>query len=171
MNDLCVRRVLAHETEAAFAVLKRVAAWLEQKGRRQRIAKTTLETYMAWQKSAVNYVVLDGVAIAGIFSLPREPLDAWPSVESAEPVAWLRTLATDPAHQGKGVGAFAVRSALQIVGSPEPLYADCVSDFLPGYYEALGFETLARQTRSYPGEEQPFDMTLLRHPNVEPSSG
>ena len=63
-----------------------------------------------------------------------------------------------------------MKSALQIVGPPEPLYADCVSDFLPGYYESLGFETLARQTRYYLGEQQPFDITLLRHPNVEPSS-
>ena len=170
MNGLSVRRVLAHETEAAFGVLKRVAVWLEQQERRQRIAKTTLDTYTAWQKKDVNYAVLDGVAIAGVFSLPREPLDEWPGVESQETVAWLRALATDPAHQRKGVGAFAVRSALGIVSPPEPLYVDCVSGFLPGYYESLGFNTIARQTRYYLGEEQPFDITLLRHPNVEPGS-
>ena len=167
MSNLSVRRVLDEETEAAFSVLVRVAAWLEHKGRRQRISKTTLETYMMWQKRGANYAVLDDGLILGVFSLPREPLYEWPKVAIKEPVAWLRALATDPDHHRKGIGTFAVAKALQTVGPPEPLYLDCVSDFLPSYYESLGFETVACQTRTYPEEEHPLDMTLLRHRNVE----
>jgi GNAT superfamily N-acetyltransferase len=170
MNGLRIRRVVGHETEATFDVLKKVAVWLEQKGRRQRIAKTTFDTYMMWQEDDANYVVLDRVEIVGVFSLPRERLNDWPMADIEEPVVWLRALATDPAHQKKGVGAFAVKEALKLVASPEPLYLDCVSDFLPGYYESLGFETIASQARRYAGEDQPFDITLLRHPNASPSS-
>ncbi len=167
MNNLCVRPVLDEEAEAAFGVLARVAAWLKLKGRRQRIVNTTLGTYMTWQNDGANHAVLDDGQIVGIFSLPREPLDEWPMIAIEEPVAWLRALAIDPTHHRKGIGALAVTTALQIVGSPEPLYLDCVSDFLPSYYKSLGFETIACQTRRYPGEENPLDMTLLRHRNVE----
>ncbi len=170
MNGLRVRLVVRRETEATFSVLKRVAAWLEQKGRRQRISKTILDTYMMWQEDDANYVVLDGVEIAGVFSIPRERLDEWPMVDIEEPVVWLRALATDPAHQKKGVGAFAVKEALKLVASPEQLYLDCVSGFLPGYYKSLGFETVACQTRRYAGEDQPFDITLLRHLNAGSNS-
>lgn len=168
MNRLSVRLVIRREAEAAFSVIKRVAVWLAQKDRRQRIANTDFDTYMRWQDDKVNYVVLDGKEIAGVFSLPRERFDEWSMVDVKEPVVWLRALATDPAHQKKGVGAFAVNEALNLIASPEPLYLDCVSDFLPGYYESLGFETIARQTRRYPGEDQPFDITLMRHLNSEP---
>lgn len=170
MNSFSVRPVVKHEAELAFRVIKRVAIWLEQKNRRQRIAKTSFDTYLRWQQDNVNYMVLDGRKIAGVFSLPCEHLDEWPMVDIKEPVVWLRALATDPDHQKKGVGAFAIAEALKLIGSPEPLYLDCVSDFLPGYYGSFGFETIASQTRRYSDEDQPFDITLMKHMNCEPNS-
>ena len=170
MNGFSVRLVVKREAEAAFSVIQRVAVWLEEKGRRQRIANTGFDTYMKWQEDNANYVVLDDTEIAGVFSLPREGLDDWPMVDIKEPVVWLRALATDPTHRKKGVGAFAVKEALKLIGSTEPLYLDCVSDFLPSYYGSLGFETIERQTKQYPGEDQPFDITLMRHLNTEPNS-
>lgn len=169
MNELRVRLVDGSEIPAAFSVLKKVAASLEKKGRRQRIAKTTLDTYMMWQENDSNYVVLDRAEILGVFTLARQRLDEWPMIDIEEPVVWLRALATDPAHQKKGVGAFAVKKALELV-SPEPLYLDCVSGFLPGYYQSLGFETITSQTRRYEGEYHPFDITLLRHLNAAPKT-
>jgi len=163
--SLRVRCVLDHEAEAAFAVLKRVSVWLEQLGRRQRIAKTTFDTYMLWQNSGVNYVVVDDLEIAGIFSLPYEPLTEWrTTLDIEEPVAWLRALATDPAHRRKGIGALAVSHALE-VRSPAAIYLDCVSGFLPSYYGSLGFEVIGTQTRQYPDEDHIYDITLMKNPN------
>jgi GNAT superfamily N-acetyltransferase len=166
MTSLQIRQVSDAETEISFAVLKRVAHWLETMGRRQRIAKTKFETYMKWQENGANYAVFHKSELAGIFSLPWEPLDEWPSFDTGRPVAWLRALATDPAHQGKGVGVFAVQQALSLADSSKPLFLDCVSGFLPNYYGQLGFETVATQTRQYPDEPHCYDITLMKHAQI-----
>lgn len=163
--SLRVRKVIEHETESTFRVLKRVAAWLEEQGRRQRIAKTQFTTYRMWQKKGVNYVVLDEDQIAGVFSLPCEPPREWSAMNIKNPVIWLRSLATDPAHRGKGVGAFAVNYAIESV-SPAPLYLDCVSGFLPTYYTSLGFKIVASQVHTYPDEPHAYDITLMKYCNA-----
>lgn len=162
-----IRRVNSAEVDEAVQILHRVREWLEQHGRRQRIAHTTLEVYLQWQAHEANYAVFEGADLVGIFSLPSESLTEWPSVRVPQPVTWLRALATDPAHRGKGIGAFAVKSALRIAGPSNPVYLDCVSDFLPGYYTSLGFEPVTQQIRRYPSDDEPFDITLMKHPNQD----
>jgi len=166
MNKMMVDIVRSNQVDEAFGVLRRVAKWLKEKGRRQRISKTSFATYQKWQEEGVNYLVLEGKQIAGVFSLPREPFAEWPTLGIPGSVVWLRSLATDPAHRHKGVGACAIRSALQTVGPKNILYLDCVSDFLPDYYQSHGFEVVAEQSRSYPDEDSPIDITLLKHSNA-----
>lgn len=163
MNQLVVQQVCDDDLDSAFSVLTRVADWLEQMGRRQRISNTTWQTYQSWQRCGVNFAVLDANEIAGIFSLPREKMIVWPMLGITQPVVWLRALATDPSFRGQGIGEFAIQSAVELNPHDEPLYLDCVSGFLPTYYRRHGFKTIAQQTRSYPNDPVPFDITLMRY--------
>ena len=153
-----VRRTTDGEFSDAFAVLQSVAQWLRAKGRRQRISATTLETYSKWQEAGQNYAVIEGQTIVGVFTLCHEVLTDWPDVAPPHAVPFLRALATHPDHRGKGVGALALESAGELSGS-EPLYLDCVSDFLPTYYSLHGFEPVQRQQRTYPDGD--YDITLM----------
>ncbi|MHC4992940.1 MAG: GNAT family N-acetyltransferase [Planctomycetota bacterium] len=159
--ELRIEPVHDDEVDTAFAVLHDVAAWLESRGRRQRISSTSLETYRRWQAEGGNYAVRAGDDWAGIFSVVHEPLRDWPLIPVDGEVPWLRALATHPDHRGRGVGAFAVAAALAMVPVGKMLWLDCVSDFLPDYYAGLGFETVARQVRDYPGDGA-YDITLMR---------
>lgn len=154
-----VQPTTTHQFEEAFGVLQSVAKWLQAKGRRQRISATTVKTYATWQAAGLNYVVLDAGAIVGVFTLCHEVLIDWPGVAPTHPVPFLRALATHPDHGGKGVGAMAIESALELAGS-EPLYLDCVSDFLPSFYSQHGFKPIQRQVRTYPDGD--YDITLMK---------
>jgi GNAT superfamily N-acetyltransferase len=149
------------EVESGYAVLRTVAAWLDSIGRRQRIARTTFETYRRWQAAKGNHAVRVGDSIACVFTVVREPLADWPDAGITGDVWWLRALATHPEHRGRGHGAAAVVAARELVPDHEALYLDCVSDFLPEYYAALGFEHVARQVRTFP-EDGDLDITLMR---------
>ena len=153
-----VRQTTDREFKNAFAVLQSVAQWLKAKGRRQRISATTLETYSKWQEAGRNYAVIEGQTIVGVFTLCHEVLSDWPDVAPPHAVPFLRALATQPDHRGKGVGALALESADELSGS-EPLYLDCVSDFLPTYYSQHGFEPVQRQQRTY--SDGDYDITLM----------
>lgn len=164
MSGFDFRRVRDDDVESAFLVLQRVAVWLQGKGRRQRIANTTMDTYRSWQETGSNYVVVDGDRSVGVFSVSQEISTDWPEQMGDRRANWLRALATDPDHRGRNIGAFAIKSALSLdVGNP--LYLDCVSDFLPGYYESHGFRTIATQSRTFGDETLPMDITLLVHRN------
>ncbi len=159
MSQLQFEPVSNDETADAFGVLQAVARWLEQQGRRQRIANTRYETYLQWQAQSGNYRVTRAGKTVGIFSLVYEPLLDWTDVEVDEPVYWLRALCTHPDYRGLNVGGFAIEASLSLVDSNAPLYLDCVSGFLPSYYEKHGFESVATQ------EKDGYQITLLRHQN------
>lgn len=164
MSRWQVRKVDDRELHSAFSVLERVGDWLSKQGRRQRISKTKFSTYQDWQKEDVNFAVFDGAEIAGIFSLPKRGMHDWPDQENGSPVNWLRALATDPSYRGKGVGELAIRCSLKLIAN-DPLYLDCVSDFLPDYYQRHGFRIVAQQRKTFVDETDPLDITLLMHPN------
>ena len=145
----------------SFSVLARVVDHLMATGRRQRISKTGFDTYSQWQSERANYVVQDAGQIVGLVTLRQEFLEEWPEVHSLGRVPMIRALATDPAHRGKGIGAFALREAMKRCGQHEPIYLDCVSDFLPTYYASFGFTPVAQQWRDYP-DDAPYHITLMR---------
>ena len=144
------------QVEQAFGVLAATAQWLKSRGRKQRISETTLETYQSWQRDSANYAVWQADQIVGVFSLPFEDFLDWTEFDKS--ALWLRALATHPDFRGQAVGEFAVRSACQLAEG-KPIYLDCVSDFLPGYYQNLGFQIVGRQIKKYPDGE--YDITLM----------
>lgn len=147
--------------EEAFAVLRAVGDWLDSQGRRQRISNTTLETYRQWQSENANYIVTENESIIGLATIRLETLEDWPQFAQLGQVLMLRGLATHLDHRGTGVGAFAVRQSIKSCDQDADVYLDCVSDFLPEYYAQLGFVSIARQQRDYPGSD-PYDITLMR---------
>jgi predicted N-acetyltransferase YhbS len=150
------------QVEAAFAVLQRVGRWNRSQGRHQRISNMTLAVYQQWQSEHANHIVTEGNQIVGLVTLRRESLDDWPDYALLGKVLMLRGLATDPEHRHRGVGAFAVRRAVQLGDEREDIYLDCVSNFLPDYYETLGFEKIDRQILSDPIDDG-LDITLMRY--------
>ncbi len=172
MVDSNCRRVGAYRVESvaeplvdrAFGVLQATARWLHQRGLRQRIADIRRATYEQWQAAGVNYAVFRGDRLVGVFSLPRETFSDWTAFADQDPALWLRALATHPDQRGQGTGEFAVQKALEIAGSGQPLWLDCVTGFLPGYYARLGFEILARRVCP-DGEGQEYQIALMRHAN------
>ncbi len=163
-------QVTDRQVEEAFAVLQATAAWLAQRGSRQRIAKISLEKYRRWQAADVNYAVCRDDQIAGVFSLPVEDFADWPEFRSRGSAIWLRALATHPDFRGRDVGKRAVQWALRQAGEHHAVYLDCVSGFLPQYYGQLGFELLARQVCDY-GVAGRFDITLMCHAASQPGRG
>ena len=133
-----------------------VPGW-NKRGRQQRIAHTTRERYQSWQSAGWNHVVLHEDTIVGVFTLCVEPLTDWLSAPR-HPVPFLRALATDPDWRGCGVGAFGIRSAIELA-APEPVWLDCVSDFLPGYYQQHGFHQIDR--RDIRTDDGDYDVCLM----------
>lgn len=155
-------RLPESRVEEAFAVLQRVAKSIEAKGRRQRISKTSLDTYRSWQAEQANYIVTKGDEIIGLITIRRELLVDWPEFVKLGPVWMVRALATHPDHRGKGVGAVAMREAINLCGGKESIYLDCVSEFLPSYYEQLGFTSIARQDQTCT-DGKTYDISLMRY--------
>ncbi len=144
--------------DAAFGVLGRVGKWLERKGRHQRIGLTSRSTYESWQAAGWNHVVLHDQTIVGVFSLCRVTLTDWQNSAPTHPVMFLRALAADPDWRGCGVGAFGVAAAVELA-SPQAVWLDCVSDFLPDYYSRLGFHRINR--RMILAGDQEYDVSLM----------
>lgn len=159
--NLTVQPVTAETFEASWRVLTAAVAWVKSEGRRQRISNLTRQTYMNWQQQAVNFSVWKGEFIAGVFSLPVEPLLDWPSHDTGQAAIWLRALATHPDFRGIGVGRFAIEFALNRIGVGTGLYLDCVDGFLPGYYQEMGFDYLDEQ------RTDGYEIVLMRHSNSE----
>lgn len=144
----------------AFGVLGIVGQWLESLGRRQRISKTTYDSYLQWQSEQANFVVTQEDKIIGLVTLRNEQLDDWPD-HVRGPQLMLRALATHPDHQGKGVGGFAIRETIAGPGKGQLIFLDCVSDSLPDYYATFGFVPVARQIKTFEDGES-FDITLMQ---------
>ena len=145
----------------SFTILELAARWLGQKGRRQRIAHITRPIYQKWQSKRANFIVTEQDQIVGIATLRQEPLDEWPEFYSLGTVYMIRALATHPDHRGKGIGEFAIREIIKRCGNSSAVYLDCVNDFLPRYYEKLGFHVIARQQRQYHDDEA-YDIVLMQ---------
>lgn len=157
--NLTVQPVTAETFEASWDVLTDAVAWTKSQGRRQRISNITRQIYMNWQSMAVNFSVWRAECIAGVFSLPIQSLQNWPSHDTGKPAVWLRALATHPDFRGIGVGGFAIQFALASIGGGTKLYLDCVAGFLPEYYQKMGFEFLDEQRMDG------YEIVLMRHSN------
>ena len=181
--ELYCRRCTALEFEACWQVLQNVANWLTEIGRKQRISATSFETYRHWHDDGCNFGVFSRNAkgpdtIAGIFTLVAEPMDDWPGIlvnqqndrafkldsnsSRTQKVKWLRALATDPNFRGHDIGRFAIGWILDSLENGQAVYLDCVSDFLPEYYESNGFTLLERKLKTNNDGTQ-IDITLLRY--------
>ncbi len=153
--------------EEAYLVLKQVGDWLQLRGFRQRISRTSFAEYAHWQSEHANFVVTQAGVIVGLVTLRHEHLDDWPDYSNLGAVLMLRALATHPEHQGRGVAAFAIRESINECSHGKPVFLDCVSDTLPEYYAKSGFKTVGRQIRTYADCES-YDITLMR---LEPNGG
>ena len=157
--NLTVQPVTAETFEASWNVLTDAVAWTKSQGRRQRISNITRQTYMNWQSQAVNFSVWRAECITGVFSLPTQSFQSWPSHDTGKPAVWLRALATHSDYRGIGIGGFAIQFALFSIGCGTNLYLDCVAGFLPEYYQKMGFEFLDEQ------KTDGYEIVLMRHAN------
>ncbi|MEM7457154.1 MAG: GNAT family N-acetyltransferase [Planctomycetota bacterium] len=144
-----------------FAVLQRAGEWLTSLGRRQRITNTTFDNYSLWQSDGDNYAVLESDRVVAVATLRLEVLKDWPDYSECGPSLMLRGLATDPDFRGSGAGTFAIDQIKSLRMDEGDIYLDCVSDFLPDYYQRHGFETIDQRILNCP-DEPPYDITLMQ---------
>ena len=156
------RRLQPGEVMAAEDLLRQVAGEIRKAGRRQRVAETTREMLEQWQREQALWGVLDRRELLGVVAMRRETLLNWPDWVHLGPQWMVRGLATAPAHRGKSVGRFAMQRLLNRWVS-EPVYLDCVSQFLPEFYAGLGFRELARREQMF-SDGRPIEIVLMKWP-------
>lgn len=154
-------RLPASRVSEAYEVLQQVAEAIRVRGRRQRISQTSLETYQQWQADDTCFILTEDDRIIGLVTLCREVLTTWQDVVGTKPVPMIRALAVHPDHSGRGVGSFVLNHILTRIDPGEWVYLDCVSEFLPDYYAAHGFERLQRREHD-DADGVRWDITLMR---------
>jgi len=117
------------------------------------------------QQRGQNFGLFSGDTLTVILSLIREVSSYWKGELGERERWWLSTLATLPSLKGMKYGEKAVAKALTMMDAKgvKELYLDCVDvdNFLPSFYQKLGFEVIARRSITYPSGHA-FPMVLMK---------
>lgn len=159
-----LRRIAAHEIEAAHALYLAVAGWLTERGIRQWLRPLTLEEFRERQAREELFGAFREGRMVATVSLAFEEDHDWTAHISGEKRWWLKTLAVARTGGNRGLGEQVVRAGEALVaraGATE-IYLECVDNgFLPDYYERLGYAVLKRAEITYPSGNT-FPVALMR---------
>lgn len=150
--------------DAAHAILVTATEWLLFRNIRQWTVPFPRQTYREWQDEGANYGLMRYGELAAVVSIRRSTPPYWIDRLGREDLWWLSKLAVAPAFRGQGLGRIAVETSKRTLSDdavPE-VYTDVVygNNFLPEYYQSLGFEALCRQNTAM--RTGLFDMVLLK---------
>jgi ribosomal protein S18 acetylase RimI-like enzyme len=163
METPLFRKLRPEEFVVAHGILVAAANWLVSKGIRQWTTEYPMELYLASQQKDWNYGLVSDGQLAVILTLSWEIPSEWADCFGTTPVWWLSKLATAPDYRGLGLGALAVRQAINAlsVQGADRLCLDCVhgNGFLVDFYRDLGFKTINRRTVQF--STGLFDMVLM----------
>jgi hypothetical protein len=164
MNDISFRSLHADEFDDAYAIICEVTEWLLAKGIQQWERPFPMDRYRQRHDEGRNYGLFVGADLAVVGSLmPALPL-YWGDYPAEKPMIWLSTLATALKFKGRKLG---YRMLEQIdhhcrAQGIANIYVDCVYGFLPGYYEAAGYQWITRHLFHFPHDD--FDAVLMKRP-------
>jgi GNAT superfamily N-acetyltransferase len=163
MRSIVFRKLRSDEFELAHGILVSAAARLVARGIRQWTIAYPKELYLACQEKGSNYALESDGEVAAIVTLSWELPAEWADHFGSTPVWWLSKLATAPAFRGRGLGALAVRHAIDALADRDAdrIYLDCVhgSGFLVDFYRRHGFQTIDRRQIQF--STGLFDMVLM----------
>lgn len=149
---------------AAHTAYMSVYDWLNAKGVRQWLRALTPETFAQRQRDGQLFALWIDNKIAAVVTLAFESSPYWPEITGNDTHWWVKSLAVVRAWRGDGIGQRVMsecESRVRNSGAIE-LYLDCVSTgFLPPYYTALGYQSLAEREITYPSGFT-FPMVLMR---------
>lgn len=158
------RQVAADEIAAAHTAYMSVFDWLNAKGVRQWLRALTPETFARRQRDGQLFALRVENKIAAVVTLAFEPSPYWPEIIGSDPRWWVKSLAVIRTWRGEGIGPQVMTECESFVrnSGANELYLDCVSTgFLPPYYTALGYQSLAEREITYPSGFS-FPMVLMR---------
>jgi GNAT superfamily N-acetyltransferase len=158
------RPVAADEIAAAHTAYVSVYDWLNAKGVRQWLRPLTPETFAHRQHDGQLFALWIDHKIAAVVTLAFESSPYWPEIIGNDPRWWVKSLAVIRAWRGEGIGQRVMNECEAIVqnSGANEVYLDCVSTgFLPPYYTALGYQSLAERDITYPSGFT-FPMVLMR---------
>jgi GNAT superfamily N-acetyltransferase len=157
------RRLLSEEFAAAYAIITQATLRLSRQGYRYWLMPE--DVYRKRQAAGENYGLLMGGEIAVVVSLARYRPDFWQEHLPKTPFIWLASLASAEKFKGQNLGRVTLDKVDEFVTQinlPE-IYLDCYFDngFLPKYYEAAGYQPLARKELIFPDGSR-HDSVLMR---------
>jgi GNAT superfamily N-acetyltransferase len=158
------RKISTDEVSAAYAAYINVYEWLNAKGIRQWLLALSQEMFAERQRGGQLFAFYVDNRVAAVVTLAFESNNYWLETIGEEGRWWVKSLAVVRAWRGTGIGRRVMRECETVVRDAEAsnVFIDCVDGgFLPPYYAALGYETLARKEITYPSGYT-FPMVLMR---------
>ncbi len=123
-----------------------------------------LEVYQKRQECGQNFGFFVDGELALVMSLRPELPDYWHMQPPETSLIWLSTFAGADKFRGRGLGQAALKAAANYVAAQHipTIYLDCFYDkgALPRFYEAAGYERIARKDEVFVGIT--FDIILMR---------
>jgi hypothetical protein len=162
MSELHFRQLTADDFEAAYAIICEVTDWLLAKGIQQWVRPYPIEMYRERTNEGNNYGIFVGDELAVVASLmPTLPL-YWGDYPAEAPFMWLSTLATAVKFKGHALGHIMLDRVAGYCAEQgiRNIYLDCAYGYLPGYYEAAGYQAVVRHQFNFP--DVVFDAVLMR---------
>lgn len=163
MGALLFRKLRSDEFDLAHGILVSAAEWLISKSIRQWTVEYPKELYLTCQEQGWNYGLVSDGDLAVIVTLSWELPAEWADYFGATPVWWLSKLATAPRYRGLGLGALAVRQAINALSDQgaDRVCLDCVHSkgFLVDFYRGFGFQAIDRRDVEF--STGLFDMVLM----------
>jgi ribosomal protein S18 acetylase RimI-like enzyme len=151
------------QADVAYRIVCDAVEWLASRGIRQWTHPLPRDEWKKRQHSGENHGLTCDGKLAVVLSLIRETHPYWNQQLGADAHWWLSTVTTAPAFRGRRMGRRAIQEAAAFLrdDGADRLHVDCVhgEGFLPGYYESLGFDLVARRDIEYPLGA--FDMVSL----------
>jgi ribosomal protein S18 acetylase RimI-like enzyme len=160
-----LRKLQEEEFDQAYDIYLDAFEWLKAKGVRQWLVPISRSTYREQHLRGENFGYFISGDLCAIVSLANMPTKYWTAQLGEVPQWWVSILAVSTFRRGMGVGRETVRAAEDYVRelNGEEVFLDCVDEkeFLPLYYESLGYSVIARQEITYPSGNS-FPMVLMR---------
>ncbi len=166
------RRLHPEEFDAAYRLVLDVHDWQWYSGIRQWHEPIPRESYAARHERGHNYGLLTPHAhLTGVVSLTDRVPSHWqPDLPADIARTWLATLAVHPDYRGQGIGVMLMQQVDAWVSAQGlwPLYLECFyGDFLPTYYQRLGWTWLVR--RQFTFDVHVYDGVLMRKMRSSPA--
>jgi len=147
MTTLTFRRLAAAELDAAYAIVRDVAQWLQERDLPTWLVP--LDIYQQRHQQGENYGLLIDDLLCAVVTLTRYRPTSWAEYLPDTNFIWLATLASRRQLKGQHVGRLLLVRAERFVQQQgfESIYLDCYYSrgLLPHYYEQVGYQWIARK--------------------------